>query len=191
MAMGRVLVAGGESPGGLYRIDPSESAGAVTTVASNLGVEPFGITFDGGRVWTINAGGSVSIVTPGPAVPWAATNISAGFQVPAGALFDGASVWVTDFMAGTLLKLDSFGAILQTVTVGTNPTFPAFDGANIWVPNSVSNTVSVVRASTGAVLATLTGNGQNAPYYAAFDGERVLVSDPGGDAVSVWKASSL
>ena len=191
MAVGRVLITGSTTPGRLYRIDPSEAAGAVTTVASNLGDSPFGITLDGGRVWTANAGGSVSIVTPGPAIPWAVTNVSTGFQTLAGALFDGANVWVTDFMAGKLFKLDGFGAILQTVTVGAHASFPAFDGSNIWVPNVLDNTVSVVRAATGAVLATLTGNGLNQPYYAAFDGERVLVTDPGNNGVSLWKAAGL
>ena len=37
------------------------------------------------------------------------------------------------------------------------------------------HSVSVVRASNGAVLATLTGNGLSNPMVAAFDGQRVLV----------------
>jgi hypothetical protein len=70
------------------------------------------------------------------------------------------------------LKLDSAAAILQTVTVGTFPSFPAFDGTNIWVPNAGS--LTVVRAATGAVLQTLTGNGLGFNLIAAaFDGERV------------------
>ena len=36
------------------------------------------------------------------------------------------------------------------------------------------NTVGVVRAATGMVLATLGGNGLNVPLTAAFDGERIL-----------------
>ena len=191
VAMGKVLVTGGNTPGKLYRIDPTEPAGVVTTVASNLGIAPFGITFDGGRVWVANAGGSVSIVTPGVAIPWAVTSVSTGFQGPIGSLFDGSNVWVTDFKANRLFKLDAFGAILQTVTVGTGGGLPAFDGTNIWVPNSNDNSVTVVRASSGAVLTTLTGNGQDMPFSAAFDGERVLVTSQNGDAVSLWKAANL
>jgi len=59
------------------------------------------------------------------------------------------------------------------------------------VPNLLSSSVSVVRASNGVVLATLTGNGINAPEQAAFDGERVLVTNNGGGSVSVWKAADL
>jgi DNA-binding beta-propeller fold protein YncE len=100
-------------------------------------------------------------------------------------------VWVTDNNTGTLLKLNSAGAILQTVTVGSGPAFPVFDGTNIWVPNQSSNSVSVVRASSGAVLQTFTGNGLFNPLTAAFDGQRVLVTNASGHTVSLWKAADL
>ncbi|HEV8119110.1 MAG TPA: hypothetical protein VGQ32_11315, partial [Thermoanaerobaculia bacterium] len=65
------------------------------------------------------------------------------------------------------------------------------DGTNIWVPNNGSNSISVVRASSGAVIATLTGNGLNQPYSSAFDGQRVLVTNAGDARVSLWNAASL
>src|SRR5262249_42606154 len=132
-------------------------------------------------------------VTPGLTTPWTVTTVTTGFSVPLGALFDGANVWVTDQAQGTLLKLNSGGAVLLTVTVGSSASAPVFDGANIWVPNQGSNSVSVVRAINGAVLATLTGNGLNLPFHAAFDGERVLVTNQqgGGGSVSLWKAADL
>ena len=69
-----------------------------------------------------------------------------------------------------------------------------FDGINIWVPNLNSNSVSVVRATgglAGTVLATLTGNGLAGPTQAAFDGERILITNAGANSVSLWKASDL
>ena len=190
LALNRVLVTGHTSPGRLYAIDPSQPAGAVTTVASTLGTGPNGIVFDGARVWTANAVGSVSIVTPGAAIPWTTTTVATGGNLQ-GALFDGISVWVTDVNSNRLLKLDSAGAVLQTVTVRGGPEFPAFDGTSIWVPNANDNSVSVVRASTGAVLQTLTGNGLSGPFSAAFDGERVLLANFSSGTVSVWKAADL
>jgi DNA-binding beta-propeller fold protein YncE len=89
------------------------------------------------------------------------------------------------------MKLASNGAVIHSVSVGTAPTTPTFDGTNIWVPNSTSNTVSVVRASSGIVLTTLSGNGLNTPTSAAFDGERILVTNNGGHSVSLWKATDL
>jgi hypothetical protein len=191
VAIGRVIVTGGGSPGSLYAIDPGQAAGAVTTVASNLGNIPLGIAFDGTRFFTANQSGSVSLVTPGATIPWTVTTVASGFNLLEGAVFEGSNIWVTDFNAGTLLKLDPAGAILQTVTVGAQPLFPVFDGTSLWVPNSGANSVSVVRASTGAVLATLTGNGLNGPRSASFDGQRVLVTDSGSDAVSLFKAADL
>ena len=102
----------------------------------------------------------------------------------------GSQITLVNFRDGRLFKLDSNGAIIQTVIVGEQPLYPVFDGTNIWVPNQFSDTVTVVRASTGAVLATLTGNGLNGPFTAAFDGERILVTNV-GDSVSLWKASDL
>ncbi len=122
------------------------------------------------------------------------TTVTTGFGSLAGALWDGANIWVTDRAPGTLLKLNSSGAVLQTVTVGSNPQFAVFDGTNIWVPNFDSASVSVVRASTGAVLATLTNNGlifSSEPQCAAFDGQRILVTNYTASAVHLWKAADL
>ena len=193
VAMGRILVAGQTNPGSLYRIDPGQTAGVVTTVASDLGL-PSGIGFDGSRVWTANINlpsGSVSIVTPGATIPWTVTTVTTGFSDLRGVLYDGANIWVSDRGAARILKLDPAGAILQTVTVGSDPRYLVFDGANFWVPNAGADSVSVVRASSGAVLQTLTGNGLNQPLTAAFDGQRVLVTNFGGGSVSLWKAADL
>jgi len=189
VARGRVFVTASFNPGNLYMIDPSQPAGAVTTVASDLGSIPVGIAFDGSGIWTANFGSSVSIVTPGATIPWTVTTVTAGFTAPVGVLYDGSNIWVADFTAGTLLKLSASGAVLQTVTVNSHPESPMFDGANIWAPNA-GGWVSVVRASSGAVLQTLTGNGLIGPAAAAFDGQRVLVTNA-NDTVSLWKAADL
>ncbi len=189
IAMGRVFVTAQTIPGALYAIDPSQPAGVVTTVASNLVGSAFGVAFDGGRIWVAGQGGGVSIVTPGPTIPWTVTTVTTGFASPYGAVYDGTNVWVTD-TPGALRKLDANGAILQTVTVGGSPNWPVFDGANIWVP-SFFGSVVVVRASSGAILQTLTGNGLSNPLAAAFDGQRILVTNELGDHVSLWKAADL
>ncbi|HKF41732.1 MAG TPA: S-layer homology domain-containing protein [Thermoanaerobaculia bacterium] len=182
-----VLVTGYTSPGHLYMLG---GGGAANAVASDLGDLPAGITYDGLRIWTANTSGSVSIVTPLESTPWIVNTVTTGFSAPHGTLFDGANVWVTNTGAGTLLKLNASGGILQTVTVGPQPFYPVFDGTNIWVPNGNTHSISVVRASSGSVLATLTGNGLDIPIQAAFDGQRILVTNNGG-GVSLWKAADL
>jgi hypothetical protein len=187
---GRVYVAGQTSPGSLYL---ARTPGAVSVVAGNLGNQPIGIAFDGMHVWTANLGGSVSIITP-KIGPYTVTTVTTGFNAPYGILYDGAHIWVTDVSAGTLLKLDAAGAILQTVTVGLSPRAPVFDGANIWVPNFLDNSLTVVQASTGNVVATIIADASNLltnPTGASFDGERVLVTNYGGDSVTVFKAADL
>ena len=191
VAMGRILVTGQTIPGKLYVIDPSQPAGVAATVASNLPGSLFGIAFDGSRVWVAGQSGAIGIVTPGPTIPWTVTTVTAGFTSPYGAVYDGSNVWVTDQSASKLDKLDANGAILQSVTVGPSPLMPAFDGGSFWVPGSFASTVSVVRASTGALLQTLTGNGLSGPTQAAFDGQRILVTNQSSTTVSLWKAADL
>ncbi len=187
-AMGKVFVAGGSS---IYQIDPTQNEGPVSTLISGLGVLATAIAFDGERIWTTNEGppGSVSIVTLNPL---SVTNVTTGFILPKGLLYDGANIWITDEGDNTLKKLDASGNILLSVTVGTEPQFPAFDGTNIWVPNHRGG-MSVVRATgplAGTVLATLLSN-PAIHAQAAFDGERILVTNLASNTVSVWKASDM
>jgi hypothetical protein len=193
VAMGRVFVAGYAAASPLFMIDPSQPAGPMTTVVPNVGAFAWALTFDGSRLWVVNSaisGGSpsVAIVTPGS---WAVTTLT-GFFRPVGLLFDGSNVWMTQ-ADGKLLKFDANGNVIQTVTVSCNSCsagYPVFDGTNIWVPSA--GALSVVRASTGALVATLTGNGLGDAFTAAFDGDRVLVANvylPQG--VSLWRVSDL
>ena len=169
----------------MYVLDPSQPPSAVTVLAS-VGTDPQGIAFDGARIWTANQSGSVSIAFPtgGSIGP-----ITFGFSHPMGAVFDGNNVWVTD--GNSLLKLNSNGGVLQTVTVGPGASYPVFDGVNIWVPNRSANSVSVVQATTGNVVATLTGNNLSGPTNAAFDGQRVMVTNQFSGIVSIWRATDF
>ncbi|HKA37395.1 MAG TPA: hypothetical protein VKH43_11295, partial [Thermoanaerobaculia bacterium] len=187
-----ILVPGSTFPAKLFRIDPSLPPGGATEVIGDLGMSfPGELAADGGRIWVIGDSG-VAIVTPHAALPWTVTTVTAGFSVLEGVLFDGANVWVTDNSPGTLLRLGSAGQVLQTVTVGLAPLLPVFDGTNLWVPSSGDSTLSVVRAATGAVLATLTGFGLASPVAAAFDGEKILVINGSNqDSVSLWNAAGL
>ncbi len=196
IAMGRVFVTGETGPGGrLYMIDPTAAPGAATTVTSSLGTFPLGIAFDGNKIWTANHGdptGSVSIITPGT---WIVTTITTGFTNPVSALFDGTNIWVTDGGDGKLKKLNADGSVAQGVVVGNLPEDPVFDGHNIWVPNEGDSSLTVVRASDGTVLKTFSAgngdqNGLNEPLTAAFDGQRILVTNDGG-GISLFQATTL
>jgi hypothetical protein len=194
-AMGRIFIGSATNPGRLYMIDPRQSAGAVTTVSSSVGSAAAALAFDGSRIWAAG-NGSLSIVSFNPTN---VTTITSGFTALRGILFDGAHIWVTDENANTLMKLNSNGSIAQTITVGSAPIHPVFDGMNIWVPNQTSSSITVVRVKdsqgnpleSAFVLATLTGNGLNTPFFAAFDGERIAVTNQLGNQLSLWRATDL
>jgi hypothetical protein len=186
-AMGAIFASSHNSQN-LYRIDPKQATNAANIVAT----VPNGasdIAFDGGRIW-VTGGSSVSIVTPGASLPWTVTTVTAGFSTPVGTLYDGSNIWITDAGSTTLLRLDGGGAVLQTVTIGSSFHL-VFDGRNIWAPNQLVGAATVVRASTGAILTVLTGNGLDNPIAGAFDGERVVLMNNLVDRVSVFKAADL
>jgi hypothetical protein len=183
VARGRIYVGGSNK---LYALDPKQPAGNVSILGHFLaGIN--GLACDGIRVWAASENGIVSIFDPNTSI---IVPVYTGFDNLSGPIFDGSNIWVTDFNAGKLLKLDSNGAVIQNVPIGGGAGFPIFDGTNIWVPNPIDNSVSVVRAASGQVLATQTGNGLNAPLRAAFDGERILITNY-SDGVSLWKATDL
>jgi hypothetical protein len=187
VANGRVYVTGGLSH--LYAIDPKSGPGPVVTLSSNLGASPRRMAFDGKKLWIIRQFGFVIF---NPLTAATEPTPPSGLTSTSGILFDGTNIWIIDSLTNTLNRMNEDGTIAQTVPVGSGASSPVFDGTNIWVPNFFDDSITVVRASTGQVLATLTGNGLNSPQEAAFDGERVLVvnGDP-GDSVSLWKAADL
>jgi hypothetical protein len=188
-AMGRIFVASNGTPGQVYMIDPASPAGEAVLVADGLGENTIGLAFDGSRVWATGYH-SVSILTPGPTVPWSVTTVTKGFVTPASILFDGSSIWVVDATNG-LLRVGPDGQISQTVQVGPGQHGMTFDGTNLWVANTGAPTVSVVRADTGSVVATVSGNGLAIPALLAFDGERILVANAGAVSVSLFRAADL
>lgn len=187
-AMGRVFVTGNYSKT-IYAIDPTQPPAPPAIVASGLPNNVHGIAFDGTRLWTTNLG-SISILYPGNTFPWNASTITEGFTQPAGIVFDGQNLWVTDQGAGTLLRLDTDGTVIQTVPVGSDPGAVVFDGANLWITLLHSDAVVVVSAADGSIRTTLTGNGLHVPNDIAFDGERILVTSF-YEALSLWRAADL
>ena len=193
VAMGRIFVTGsalfGQPPGFLYMIDPTQSGQEAVVVADTLGMHAQDIAFDGARIWTANENGTVSIVTPTSTLPWSVDTIAVGQASNRCILWDGESMWLGS--GSELLRLDSNGNVTQTVAVEFAAGQAAFDGENIWLPGV--SVIGVVQAHSGTVVATLEGNGLDAPWAATFDGQRVLVTNGnvGASTVSLWNAADL
>jgi hypothetical protein len=94
-AMGRIWVTGQVNPALLYRIDGSQIAGAVTTVAT-IGLNPSDMAYDGEKIWTANTAPpsdrDAGATTPLPSRTFGRV------QRRTGILYDGANIWVTDLV---------------------------------------------------------------------------------------------
>lgn len=198
-----VWIASAQFQGRLYvTTRNTTSPGAPISIVA--GVNPVGMTFDGKNLWLANDGngpgtGSITSVNLS-ADPPVVTNFPQLFSQPRGILFDGANLWVTDAGDSQLKLVNRFnGSLLQNISLSGNLGHPIFDGTNLWIPSAatpagVPNQVFVVRAVgglIGTVLATLTGNGLNGAFQAAFDGERICVTNALAPSVSLWKATDL
>ncbi len=195
---GLIITADNGAPNGVYFIDPTAPPGPLTASYTLANSGASSIAYDGLYVWIASFGGSVSTIFPsggGLASGGTLTEYPNGFTQPVGLVYDGTQMWVTDYGADTLLPVAQNGTIGTPVAVGAGPEQPAFDGENIWVPNSLDNSITVVQASTGKVVATIVSDGTNklsGPEQASFDGERILVTNHGPKpGITIFKAADL
>jgi len=62
--------------------------------------------------------------------------------LPAGIVFHGGSIWVSNSGSNTISQLDyTNGQLIRTDPVGNSPTGVCFDGNAVWVANKTSNNV--------------------------------------------------
>jgi hypothetical protein len=120
---------------------------------------------------------------------WYAANQTADFNVgtePFGLAFDGANMWVTNELGGSVMKLRaSDGANLGSFPVAF-PEGVVFDGANIWVASATGN-VTKLRASDGTNLGAFP---VASPYWGiAFDGANVWVTSSFDASVTKLRAT--
>ena len=187
VAMGKVFVGG--TGGNLWVVNPA-TPGPVTALTTSLGNSPAGaspVAFDGTNIWVGNVTDStLSIVSP-----TGATATMPAFLQPRGWIYDGANMWVASDGSPGMFKYDSAGNPILFKALSGVQGIPAFDGSVMWVPMRDSDTLLLIRPSNGELVATLSGNGLSQPLAAAYDGQRVLVTNAagGGMTVSVWRAA--
>src|SRR5262249_12958388 len=148
-----------------------------TLVATGVGAA-IDLEFDGTRIWSTSEAGALFIVTPAATTPWPVTTVGFPNMSTFGLVFAGNNIWMADNHAnGQIHRLDSNGAILQSVDVNDAPALPVYDGANIWVPRQGGSSVAIIRSTDGTILPSPAENGLVFPFAAAFDGERILVTN--------------
>jgi len=150
------------------------AAGTQAGFPAGLGVD--GMLFDGDHVWTANR--FTNTVTKIRASDGAPLGDFAVGSEPRALAFDGRHVWVGNYSGQTLTKLRAYdGAVMDTVNLGTRIDDVEFDGTNIWVAHgNMSGTVSKVRPSDGAVLASYSSGGACA-IGLEFDGTNLWIAN--------------
>lgn len=141
----------------------------------NIGVQPYGIAFDGANMWTVEFNGStVKKIRASDNAVLNTFNIGANLRFIA---FDGANMWLTSAVpsAAVIKVRASDGTILNTFPLSNAAFDLAFDGENVWVLNG--NNVTKIRTSDGANLGTFpTGS---SPSKIAFDGAFIWITHGG------------
>ena len=159
------------------KVDPV----ANTVVASvAVGVNPYGIAFDGKYLWVANnSSGNVSKVDPVANTVVATTTVGG---TPVGVVSDGNSIWVsTNFGSQSVVKINPItNAVIASVFVGGNPQFMAFDGEYIWVNQAASSSVTKIDPTINAIvdIIALDSPALGGPAGIAFDGSHMWLSTP-------------
>jgi YVTN family beta-propeller protein len=163
-ALSREAVSG--QLGAVSKIDITANV-VVATVP--VGADPTALAFDGSSIWTANRGDhTVSRIDVVADTVTATVDIE---NRPTAIVFDGQYVWVSG--SAGLYKINSAGAVVDTVPVGAGALALAFDGESIWVANFDALALTKLDPSSGAVEASVT-TGRCAGL--AFDGTYLWAS---------------
>jgi hypothetical protein len=170
----------------------SDAAGALKLRASDgalldiftLGhpVHLGGMTFDGQDIWIAILGEGVQRFR---ANDIRQTQLFPGGN-PAGLASDGHNVWVADQSGLVIVRRNSDGGVVRSVSIGGEPWALAFDGSNMWVSNIGNNTVTKIRAHDFAVLGTFPT--QSGPFSITFDGANIWVGNLYSHSVTELRA---
>ena len=156
------------------------AASTEASFTTGLGAE--GMLFDGDHVWVANRyTDSVTKIRASDGAPLG--DFAVGSE-PRALAFDGQHVWVGNYAGQTLTKLRAYdGAVMDTVNLGTRIDDVEFDGEYLWVAHgNMSGTISKVRPSDGAVLATYPSGGA-CPIALEFDGTNLWIANWCGSGI--------
>jgi len=79
-----------------------------------------------------------------------------GVIAPGGVAAEYGSVWVTDQIANTIVRVDAVtGRVIARIPVGHEPLGVAAGDGNVWVTNAADDTVSEIDPTTNQVVTTL------------------------------------
>src|SRR5262249_50852102 len=114
-----------------------------------------------------------------------------GLRKPAGMAGAGHHVWITNSAGNSVTELGWRRGEAPIVRKGEGSRFLS-PGAitsgrgHLWIADMVANAITELRSGNGAVVRTI--GGVSAPHSLLLFGNRLWVTDPGGNAVSLINA---
>jgi YVTN family beta-propeller protein len=115
------------------------------------------ITSGGGGKRPVSAGDSVVVISPSGGVSGAVVPVgSSPSDLAAGA----GAVWVSEYNASAVLRIDPETRAVQTIPAGSTPSGIAVGAGDVWVANNFAGTVSRIDPAVDRVVQTVpVGNG--------------------------------
>jgi len=145
-----------------------------------VGREPYGLAFDGQRVWVANSADD-TVQAINLATGQAGPAISVGHG-PYALVFDGENIWVANNRDDTVQSFNpNTGVVSPPISVGDGPIELAFDGQQLWVTNNSAGTVQAIDIQTRQIVATVEVN--NEPQDILFAWGLVWVTNYQDDTV--------
>lgn len=152
-----------------------------TTFSSGT-LSSFGIAFDGTNIWSPNDDGTLRKFRASDGELLGIYSVGSDTY---GVVSDGIHIWAAGWNVGKVRMFNAAdGAIIKDITVGGGTGKAnnlAFDGNQIWVTSPLTNSVTILNASNGNVVTTIT----NVPGASglAFDGTSMWVTASNDNAV--------
>ena len=155
----------------------SSSDAVVATFSVGATVTSRYIATDGTDVWVANYGAN-NYITEIATADLSIVRTITGIAAPGGIAVSGGYVWVTGMYANNVTEIDSSGATVATVSVGTSPSSIVADASGVWVINSGAYTVSEINptGASAAVTHTFYSFGPH-PFAIAASGTNVWTAD--------------
>ncbi len=167
--------------GSVTKVDADTGAivGTYPTGGTNTGA----IVYDGTYIWAINNGtNTVSKLVAATGAPAQGSPLSIATS-PSALVFDGNSVWVSDFTGSKVVDIDPLTNVATNVAVpgGSQPNGMVFDGTHVWVALTGSNSVVSIDPATRSVGSPAAIGVP--PLQLVFDGTYLWASGGSGSTV--------
>ncbi len=146
---------------------------------------PFGMAASAGVIWVTTPAGAVRIDPTTNAISGKVAFGSGNDEID-GVAADADAVWVTDFDANTLVRIDPKTlAVVATIPVGQSPEGVVVAAGAVWVANHRAGTVSRIDPATNQIVATIPAGdaGPSGPQWVASISGSIWVGVPNVSSV--------